>query len=1808
MEKMRKRLLAWAMAVVMGLTVMPVSAFAVGDVVNVVVEVNTGDPEQDEKFEQILNMQNSAPDGFDQNSTENPYGQDKGQPFLLSESNELLMYHRVGLQGARDYNEQTTRFEEWQNQEDASSIYDGFHYSKQDLNFTGDKTYRVIQAVAFDPDGSGRRDHVAFVGVAGNMDGDLATYLWIYDGDDGYKTRVEVSTIKLPHIDNNDQIGSHQISNYVGVTAGKYDPESKGDTIVVYAARGDSFMPYLNTYQYNEETGVIQITSDNIFDHGEYPDDFGWAEPSSGNLGLKQGVAMETGDFNGDGVDDLAVLTYFNAKTKQNDTQESFDFYSPQLTLLYGSAGKNILRPNNKTQVYLKNVGSRDQNGIAKVQTLVAPGIAAGDIDADGKDEIVVTGIQNELTSEANTNTAKRNNAYTITDTTTVAFVCSGDRADSAPVIQYNEVSTNNWTHYGFLENESCWQQMGVECVAINGHANAEFVFISGTLYQYTGSEFDALLTPEFFSKDYKNSDYARYFSSIAVGNFDENEVGREQLTFIIGEKKNDFGGTVYYKFGALGGKDYDKDNVFTGENGAAGGYYCTPINTMVEPGDTGQEDLFSDMSGAVLVPIDDDNDGTMVRYKGKTYVYSDPQVIAVLQMAPYFDEIDIGNDAGQTTYSFTTGYEYTTGTGTETSYGIGASMSVEGGGVNLSVEAGYAHDWSEEFENTLTTSTTDSFTAKAYDSVVVYRTPVFIYEYELFDNVNGEWLGDDHTLAISVPRTPAYVQMSVDNYNAFVDVYNEMAGEALEEQGKDPENFTHMKKLTKEDAPYLFDNEGNPWAYGDTYFERFSESNYNLGYNGGETSSASEKGSANTHTVSEGNGFSFEMSLEFGYTGAFVTTTAGINMSLDYMATSSSSTTTSTSVETSGTVQDLDSKYLLEEYGIPEYITQSYGFTWNLGTRKVQLIGTDETYVIGYNVSEITAPPPPVSDLRITNVTTTPDGLSDVTLEWSKPEAEGRIQPVNYAVYKRTDDGEWEKWIPATGGETTGTIENLESNTEYGFVVQVMGRDKNYAEYYSVWSNEATLTTPKANKKVNFVYDENQATVTAHHLGNLEIQDGDTIPEESLIYVEALAKPGYTITGVTLQQGDGEAQGVSLMGGKFTFVIEENAVIKVTTRKTVDSSHVSYGAESKEGETVTGTVSAQTESGNAIDSAGAKVYGPVTFTATPAEGYALKEWKVTTAAGEDVIPAAGSTWVFYPYEASHAIAAVFVPVDDPAVSRTITVNAPIGGGSIEITDAGGAVLTPDEDGKIQVPRGTELTITAVPESQYYTFLGWTDDFAEYEKQPNVTLLMPEDDLTIGAQFRADLLYQVTFGSKSVENGGGTVTASVNGAPIHSGDEFAPETKVDFAAEAEEGSRILKWAVTEGTITTFVPAESYAQQLVTKDKYTIESLGAKSDVDAYFKAIEKYDLTIPAAVENGTITVKKADGTKVTPGTDAIAFGDVLTITATPDDGYRLDSLTVNGEPFTSGDTITAAFRVRPSGGGGGGGGGGSVPTEPDNPSSGDGYPADVPENIPGGSLIVNPDPAKEGETVTITPKPEDGQMLDSITVTGPNGEAIELEEQEDGSFSYIQPAGSVSIAAVFTCDQGEGCPSRSFADIDPDAWYHDAVDYAVKHGLMNGTGADAFSPNGITTRAQIVTILHRLEKEPAVSGGVFTDVEEDTWYTDAVAWAAENGIVDGYGGGRFGPNDAITREQFAAILYRYAQYKGYDVSIGENTNILSYADFDQLAAWAIPAMQWACGTGIISGMDESHLAPLSTAVRVQAAAMLQRFCEYYSL
>ena len=184
-----------------------------------------------------------------------------------------------------------------------------------------------------------------------------------------------------------------------------------------------------------------------------------------------------------------------------------------------------------------------------------------------------------------------------------------------------------------------------------------------------------------------------------------------------------------------------------------------------------------------------------------------------------------------------------------------------------------------------------------------------------------------------------------------------------------------------------------------------------------------------------------------------------------------------------------------------------------------------------------------------------------------------------------------------------------------------------------------------------------------------------------------------------------------------------------------------------------------------------------------------------------------------------------------------------------------------------------------------------------------------------------------------------------------------------------------------------------------------------------------------------------------------------------------------------------------------------------------------------------------------------------------------------------------------------ENCPSAKFTDVDQDLWYHEGIDYAIANSLMNGVADTLFSPNGTTNRAMIVTILHRLEGTPAGAESTFADVPDGQWYADAVGWAAANGIVTGYSEDTFGPLNPITREQMAAILYRYAQYKGYDVSVGESTNILSFGDAETISTYAIPAMQWAVGAELVNGID-GNLKPKGTATRAQVATILMRFCE----
>ena len=255
------------------------------------------------------------------------------------------------------------------------------------------------------------------------------------------------------------------------------------------------------------------------------------------------------------------------------------------------------------------------------------------------------------------------------------------------------------------------------------------------------------------------------------------------------------------------------------------------------------------------------------------------------------------------------------------------------------------------------------------------------------------------------------------------------------------------------------------------------------------------------------------------------------------------------------------------------------------------------------------------------------------------------------------------------------------------------------------------------------------------------------------------------------------------------------------------------------------------------------------------------------------------------------------------------------------------------------------------------------------------------------------------------------------------------------------------------------------------------------------------------------------------------------------------------------------------------------------------------------GGVNASPSSAEKGAAITITLSPDKGYKLDKLTVTDGSGKTVSTVKKSDTVYTFTMPASAVKVGVSYV--KATETPSETkFNDVSANDWFASAVDYVTGKGMMNGTADNTFSPKANTTRGMVVTVLYRLENQPSTSAASFTDVASGAYYANAVAWANANGIVSGYGSGKFGPNDKVTREQLAAILYRYAQYKKYDVSVGEDTNILSYNDAQSISSYAIPAIQWACGAGVVTGKSGSKLDPKGNATRAEVAAMLMRFCE----
>ena len=255
------------------------------------------------------------------------------------------------------------------------------------------------------------------------------------------------------------------------------------------------------------------------------------------------------------------------------------------------------------------------------------------------------------------------------------------------------------------------------------------------------------------------------------------------------------------------------------------------------------------------------------------------------------------------------------------------------------------------------------------------------------------------------------------------------------------------------------------------------------------------------------------------------------------------------------------------------------------------------------------------------------------------------------------------------------------------------------------------------------------------------------------------------------------------------------------------------------------------------------------------------------------------------------------------------------------------------------------------------------------------------------------------------------------------------------------------------------------------------------------------------------------------------------------------------------------------------------------------------------GTVTASRTRASKGLTITLTVKPDEGYKLDDLAVTDKNGNEVKLTDKGDGKYTFTMPASAVTVKASFVKDDAPVDTGLPFADVKADDWFYEAVKYVYDNKLMDGTSSTTFAPLMTTNRAMIVTILWRQAGSPVVDYAMnFTDVEDGVWYTEAVRWAAAEGVVKGYSDTVFAPNDTVTREQLAVILYRYAEYKEYDVSA--KGDLTTFSDGANTSSWATQAMEWAVGSKLLSGKDGGKLDPTGTATRAEVATILMRFVE----
>lgn len=550
-----------------------------------------------------------------------------------------------------------------------------------------------------------------------------------------------------------------------------------------------------------------------------------------------------------------------------------------------------------------------------------------------------------------------------------------------------------------------------------------------------------------------------------------------------------------------------------------------------------------------------------------------------------------------------------------------------------------------------------------------------------------------------------------------------------------------------------------------------------------------------------------------------------------------------------------------------------------------------------------------------------------------------------------------------------------------------------------------------------------------------------------------------------------------------------------------------------------------------------------------------------------------GSPYTFTMPEGEVTLTVQFQPV------RTITVDTLVNG-----------TVTAPADAMVQ--ETVNLTVTA--DSGYeIDKVYYIADGVETVLNAPYSFVMPNTDVTVGAEFK----------DKPIEPPVET-TFDVNVSSNYGGDAWA-----DYYTDLEAG---------EWVTITVDPYDGYWLESLTVDGVDVtdqidwdwywnwyyDGVGTYSfriyeDTDVYATFSTRYDDDIACIYDGryGNVTVKVWDEArdKFVTTTDA-QYGDLVAVIVEPFSGYAMSDLTIrerNDWDYVSYDSSwkydNVYYFYMPND---------DVNIYVDFTEAASEHIVYV-DTAKNGTLKADTTWADYGQKVYVTATPDKGYVLSSLFVKTARGEQLKVYEAKSAdTYYFYMPDEYVTVSAWFAPEAS----ALPFADVSYTDWYYDAVKFVYDKGIMDGVSYYRFAPDATITRGMVVTMLWRMAGEPYESSAGFTDVASGRYYSTAVAWAAKNGIVEGVTSSTFAPDQAITREQLASILYRYARWLGFS---GTGTDISGYTDAGKVSDYAYDAMCWAVKTGVVTGTSAKVLDPQGTATRAAAAQMFMNFYNY---